>query len=219
MTDNMKTKMVLQPNIKPTVSTSQKATIIFTTFGIFGVMLASFFIFNLTEIPKKKSAGPNIMVNASFEKWNNNIPIGWINNNVAIISRERKGAVDEKYLVSISNEKSEPAGLKQTIQLNPLEIYNLYYSMKSISKQSENVGVEISYEGEDIKTTTDASAGIHYHEKGNSWHQYFGRVTGAKSVTLFFFAKNNQTVYIDAVAIGTNVMPQDVNEAENSFSK
>ena len=204
----MKTKMVLQPNMRPSISPSQRATVIFTTFGIFGVMLASFFIFNLTEIPKKKTSGPNLLVNSSFEKWNNEIPIGWENKG-AIVKRERKSAVDEKYFVSIINEKSEPEGITQTMSLNPLEIYNLYYSLKTNNKSLETAGVEITYEGEDVKTTTDASSGIHYHESGTKWRQYFGRVTGANSITLFFFSKNNTTVYVDAVALGTNVVSLD----------
>ena len=213
----MKQKMALQPNIKPTVSPSQKATIIFTTFGIFGVMLASFFIFNLTEIPKRKALGPNMLVNASFEKWNNNIPIGWQNKG-AVIKREKKGAIDDKYLVTVTNEKPEPLGITQTMQLNPLEIYNIYYYLKASNKNPESIGVEINYEGEDVKTTTDASPGIHYHEGGTKWRQYFGRVTGAKSITLFFFSKNNTTAYIDAVAIGTNIVPMNIQESDqNNF--
>lgn len=209
----MKTKMVLQPNMKQTVSPSQRATVIFTTFGIFGVMLASFFIFNLTEIPKKKTSGKNLMVNSSFEKWNNEMPIGW-ENKEAKVRRERNNSVDERYSVAITSEKPEPAGITQTIMLNPLEIYNLYYSMKSSNKLNESAGVDISYEGEDVKTTTDASAGIHYHEAGNKWRQYFGRVTGANSITLYFFSKNNTTLSVDAVALGTNVVPLDVKSEE-----
>lgn len=171
-------------------------------------MLASFFIFNLTEIPKKKSSGPNLLINSSFEKWNNEIPIGWENKG-AVVKRERKSAVDEKYFVSVTNDKSEPQGITQNIMLNPMEIYNLYYSLKSNNKLSDAAGVEITYEGDDVKTTTDASAGIHYHESGTKWRSYFGRITGAKSITLFFFSKNNTTVFVDAVAVGTNVAPMD----------
>lgn len=197
--------MELPTNISSPVNTSQKATIIFTTFGIFGVMLASFFIFNLTEISKRKSNSTNLIVNSNFEKWSKSILIGWKNRGANLIL-EKKDATN-KYLVRICSEKSDPQGIYQTVSLNPTEIYSIRYRLKSNIYQFQSAGVEIKYEGDEVRATSDAISGIHYHESGNQWRQYFGRVTGAKSLTLFFFAKNNTCAYLDAIAVGTNVEP------------
>lgn len=204
---NMKGKMVLQPHTTQGMTTSRKTVIIFSTFGFFGVMLASFFIFNLVDLPNTK--GPILVKNPSFEKWRKNRPVGWEHNNAGIFI-ENNYHIEGQLAVGIFNEGKERRGISQSIKLDPNEIYNIYFNMKSNTNEKDVVGVDIQYTGEDVRTTTDVDQGVHLHEKGKEWEQYFGRVTGAKGITLFFFTSNNAIAYVDMVAVGVDVVPEAI---------
>ncbi len=207
--------MVLKPNTQPTVSTSRRTVIIFSIFGIFGLMLASFFIFDLSELSTIRKSGPLLLKNPSFEKWRSKTPVGWENTGATLTIQDTH-PIDGNLSVEIYNKSNEKKGLLQKVKLNPTEIYNIRYSLKSNNADINSVGLEIKFEGEDVRTTTDVTPGVHYHANGKKWTQYFGRVTGARSASLFFFAKNNAIATVDAVGIGVNVMPANMTQGNLS---
>ena len=205
----MNSKMVIKPHTSPTLTTSKKTIIIFSTFALFGIMLASFFIVTLYDLPNKKRNGLILVKNPSFEKWKRHEPVGWKNVGARLII-ENKNVIEGNLSVGIYNDSKEKKGIVQKIKLDPLEIYNVCYSMKSNKSGEELAGVVISYEGDDVRATTEAADGLHFHENGKKWVQYFGRVTGANSVTLFFFSKDNSILFVDGIGLGVNVMPDNM---------
>ncbi len=201
--------MVLETKTSPKVSTSKRATVVFSFLGVGAVTCAFLFIFNLVDLPRKKPNGPNLLKNSSFEQWRHKKVIGWDIKKSKLL-KEKKGAIDGKYMVGILNMGDDDEGISQTLKLDPLEIYNICYSLRSNRILSGSSGVEITYTGDEIKTTTDAEPGVHFHKGGKSWHQYFGRVTGASSITLKFFSRNKAITYVDAVGVGANLMPLEL---------
>lgn len=205
--------MVLQHHTTQGMTTSKRTIIIFSTFGFFGMLLASFFIFNLSELPKNTEYGPILTKNPSFERWRKNRPVGWENRNAGIFIEDNYHT-EGNLCVGIFNENSDKRGISQKLSLDPNEIYNVYFNLRSNTNEKELIGVDITYEGEDVRTTTDVEAGTHFHEGGKNWEQYFGRVTGAESIELFFFTKDNAIAYVDMVAVGVDVQPPTLNRTD-----
>lgn len=203
----MKNKMVVNPQPVPVMTASNKAVIIFTTFGLFGVMLASFFVFDLTELSNRKRSGNILLKNPSFELWKRGTPVGWKNNG-AIVTIEDKHFIDGGLSVGINNESSMPRGISQKITLNPHESYIVRYSMKADADNEETAGVEINYTGENVEATVEAQEGIHFHDGGTKWRNYYGRVEGATSISFFFFTRNKIAAYVDGVGVSLEPMPE-----------
>ena len=202
----MKTKMVVKAETVPIITTTRKTLLIFTTFGLFGVMLAAFFVFDLKELSNRKKANHIIMKNSSFERWRKGMPVGWESNG-ATITIEDKQFIDGGLSVGIHNSKTLPRGIWQKVTLNPHETYTIRYSMKADADNKETVGVDIMYRGTDIESTINATQGIHFHEGGTKWQTYYGRVTGASAITMTFFTRNKVTAYVDAVGVSIEPLP------------
>jgi hypothetical protein len=202
----MKTKMVVKQDTVPIITTSRKTLLIFSTFGVFGIMLAAFFIFDLQELSNKRRAGKIILKNSSFERWRKGSPVGWQVKG-ATVTIEDKQFIDGGLSVGIHNETNQPRGISQKVTLNPHETYTIRYSLKADADNEETVGVNISYSGKEVETTVHTLEGIHFHEGGTKWQTYYGRVTGASSIELMFFSRAKVTGYVDGVGISIEPMP------------
>ncbi|MCH8902591.1 MAG: hypothetical protein IIA45_01580 [Bacteroidetes bacterium] len=208
---HLRSKVILET--KPRLSSGQKLLVIFSIFGVFSLMLISLFVFKLVDIPKKATEGPNIVSNSSFEVWAKGVPVGWKKDDSFIF--DEPSELSGRHAVGIYAREENESGIYQTIKLDEKEVYNVYFSLKANTFDVEDAGVRIEYEGENVRTTVDMAPGVHYYDGKNSWRQYFGKVTGAESVKLYFFSKNSTILYVDAIGIGINLSSNSVLEPED----
>ena len=198
--------LALETHPKPRMSAKKKRILTLTILGVGASVIASLFLFGVIEKPSSINSGPNIMENGSFEKWRGKNVIGWEVNNAHLIN-EKKEVLDGKLSMGIMCKDGISGGISQTITLEPSEIYNLSFHLKSNGILKELSGYELTYQGEKVNTTTDTESGIHYHQGEKQWRQYFGRITGANAVTIKFFSRKKAITYVDAVGVGVNLMP------------
>lgn len=185
----------------------KKTLFIMGGFGLFALLLSSFFVLNTKKASADKAVFENLLLNSDFESWKGNNIQDWKKNEVKIF-KEKSDVISGSASLAIYNPgPNENDGVTQTIDLDPKEIYNLFYSLKSNSLDPNSAGVILEYEGDNVITTMDAAQGTHLHSNGKSWHTYFGKVTGATKVSIRFFSKNNAIAYIDNAGIGVNLKP------------
>ena len=199
--------MMLGTDTTPTVSSKNKMLLVFSFFGLAAITLSSLFIFNLIDLPSSQRSGPNLIKNPGFEKWKHNLPLSWTVSKNCKLVKEKKGSMEGKYAISVKTGE----GITQTIRLDSLEIYSLSYNVRHEVDDKSQPCVEISFKGADVRTTTDAAPGFHLHKGGTKWRNYFGRITGAKEMTIRFFSSDEHATFVDGIRLGKNVVPVDMN--------
>jgi len=177
--------------------------IIFLFVGVAVISAACYFILHVVDIPEGVIPDANLVVNPSFEEWDHDSPTGWTGDSV-IWMKTRQDIVDGRYALGIASADMKLNGIQQTIKVDSIENYDVFFSIRSTTMVPKISGYEIEYEG-NPSATVDVAPGVHYHENGMDWQQYFGRVTGATSITLRFFSQKRASTYVDHVGVGIKI--------------
>jgi len=156
----------------------------------------------------------NLSINPSFEDWKGNTLVGWKNHGATLLEIS-DDVTEGKYAVGIYSKDKTRRSISQNTALNPNEVYYICFSLQSDGINKNEIGFEVAYEGEDLKTTIDMDPGIHFYDGQENWRQYFGSVTGASSLRLSFFSAKNTVLKIDGIWIGTEFAPVLQRQAKN----
>ncbi len=194
------------PMIKNRTALKKRFIILLSLLIIFILTIIIFFFINRYRTNNSDSDELNLVLNPSFEIWKGGVPIEWENKDVFIFDVVTS-ILDGEHAVGIYSRNNVNNGIYQTIQLDPDEVYYICFSLKSNSYNPKDVGFEITYSGDEIKTTADMSPGTHIYDGNKNWRQYFGSVTKAKSIKILFFSNNNNNLHIDEAWAGTKFSP------------